>query len=318
MGRKIIKSSSCINCKTELSGENYCPNCGQINDIKRPSLISFIIESLGNFFAFDSKFFRTIGHLFWRPGKVALEYVDGKRTKWMKPVRLYFLSSLLFLFLGGINNEDSIVQVQGLNRQELPEAVPEEIAENLKDSTDLMAWKDENGIQKIYSYLESHPDANIDSAFVEMELRQSWWNLFLFKQFKKQFSMKEGEFSRFLETKAFWILFLFLPIFSFFLKLVYNSKDIYYLEHLYFAFYTQSAFFLILSLTNINKLSIGIPMFNTLSLIGFALYLFLAMRNFYQQGIGKTILKYIIINLAFIIIGFFFFLITLIIGYIAF
>lgn len=317
MSKKVKKTPSCKNCKQSLSGENYCPECGQINDERRPSLWSFIIESLGNFFAFDSKFFQTIWHLFKRPGKVALEYMEGKRVAWMKPVRLYFLSSLIFLFLGGLTGENNIVEVSGLDDDKTKNSIEKGDTNAVSDSTKY-SWKGENGFQKIYSYVEENPKTDRKSAFEEMEVEDSWWNQFLFNQFKKQMEMEGKDFTQFLETKTFWILFIFLPLFSFWLKLFYRQKDIYYLEHLYFAFYTQSAFFILLSLSSINEMLFNIPYFNSLSIIGFLVYLFLALRNFYQQGTGKTILKFILLNLVYTISAFFFFLLTLIIGFIAF
>ncbi len=318
MSKKVKKTPSCKNCNQSLSGENYCPECGQLNDERRPGLWSFIIESLGNFFAFDSKFFQTIWHLFKRPGKVALEYKEGKKVAWMKPVRLYFLSSLIFLFLGGLGGENDIVEINGIGEDNANVAIEKENSSDILDSTEINSWKEENGLQKIYTYLEIYPDSDQKSAFEEMEIEDSWWNQFLFKQFKKQLKMEQKDFMQFLETKTFWILFMFLPLFSFWLKLLYRRKDIYYLEHLYFAFYTQSAFFILLSITSLNELVVKIPHFNGIVILGFLVYLFLALRNFYQQGIGKTILKFILLNLAYAISALFFFLLTLIIGFIVF
>lgn len=319
MSKKVEKTPSCINCETPLSGENYCPECGQINDNRRPGLGAFILESLGNFFAFDSKLFKTIAHLFWRPGKVAEEYVQGKRVSWMKPVRLYFLSSLIFLFLGGIGGENSVVKI---NPGKSPKA---DISENtdsineVSDSNAAEAWKlEKSDFQKMSIYMPYHSKISVDSALTEMEIENGWWNRFVFKLVQKQYNMEREDYIRFLESKTFWILFLFLPLFSFSLKLVYKSKDFYYLEHLYFAFYTQSAFFIILSLSNLNDLLIDIPLFNLISIIGFAIYLFLALKNFYKQSVGKTILKFLVLNLAYVLFAIFFLTSTVIIGYIAF
>lgn len=323
MKRKVKKTEACINCHNPLVGENYCPECGQVNDERRPALGSFIAESLGNFFAFDSKFFRTIGYLFWKPGKVALEYVNGKRTAWMKPVRLYFLSSILFLFLGRIDSDPSsnIINIQGDDpKPPKTESAIGQTNEDLEAPEDSLEynWQDDNGIQKIYSYVETYPKRDIDSSFTEMELKRSWFNEFFFNQVQKAFNMEEKEFSRYFQTKIFWILFLFLPMFSFWLKLVYLRKDFNYLEHLYFAFYAQSAFFLLLSLARLNNLTFKVPMINIATVITFSIYLFLALKNFYKQSIGKTILKFLILNLGFVLFSIIFFLLTVLVVYLAF
>lgn len=93
------KAQQCPNCEQALQGEAYCPNCGQKNDLRRITLWNFISESLSNFFAIDGRFFHTFRQLFSAPGKVPKDFLHGKRNRYMNPIRVYFLSSLLLLFV---------------------------------------------------------------------------------------------------------------------------------------------------------------------------------------------------------------------------
>ncbi|MDZ7845872.1 MAG: DUF3667 domain-containing protein [Owenweeksia sp.] len=84
------KTEQCPNCNQPLSGENYCSNCGQKNDVQRLTMWHMVRESLSNFFSFDGRFFRTLYQLFRYPGKVPHDYMMGKRMRYMHPFVFIF------------------------------------------------------------------------------------------------------------------------------------------------------------------------------------------------------------------------------------
>ncbi len=95
---------TCKNCETVFEG-NYCPQCGQsIKDFDKP--FSFIFYNfLGDFFAFDTRFFKTFIALLFKPGLLTKEYFDGRRVKYAPPLRIFiFASFILFLLLQGYTN----------------------------------------------------------------------------------------------------------------------------------------------------------------------------------------------------------------------
>lgn len=98
-------------------------------------------------------------------------------------------------------------------------------------------------------------------------------------------------------------LFILLPIFTLFLRFFYIRKKFTYVDHLVFVFHTQTVFFLLFSifyLINFFKESdYIIPIF----LILFLIYLFIAMKKFYQQGIFKTTFKYFLINTVYVVLA---------------
>ena len=93
------QSLTCFSCGTDMAGL-YCLSCGQKNDNFRRSLFGLGWEAFTSLFAFENRIWRTWFFLFTRPGKVAREYCDGRRTHWTSPVRIYiFMSIVLFGFL---------------------------------------------------------------------------------------------------------------------------------------------------------------------------------------------------------------------------
>jgi Protein of unknown function (DUF3667) len=85
----------CENCGTELRG-HYCSNCGQAAIDYRRSFRHVIVDVLDSFLNWDSKFIRTIGLLLWRPGWLTNQFVEGRRVRFLHPLRLYLLVSIVF------------------------------------------------------------------------------------------------------------------------------------------------------------------------------------------------------------------------------
>jgi len=105
------------------------------------------------------------------------------------------------------------------------------------------------------------------------------------------------------------LLFLSLPFFALILKLLYiRRKQFYYVNHAIFTIYLYCAFFiLLLIIFGINQLKamhyLGIYNWLVAFLITWmVIYLYKAMRNFYQQRRAKTIVKFILLNFIMFIV----------------
>ncbi|WP_431472254.1 DUF3667 domain-containing protein [Nonlabens sp. SCSIO 43208] len=99
--RSLIKyrGQECLNCGTPLENiDKYCHQCGQLNTTKRLALKDFFQEFFSNVFSYDSRLWRTIKHLLFKPGHVTKEYCAGKRISYANPFR-FFLSVTIVFFL---------------------------------------------------------------------------------------------------------------------------------------------------------------------------------------------------------------------------
>ncbi len=93
------QSVKCFSCGAEMTGV-FCAQCGQKNDDYRRSILKLTAELIGSFTALESRIWHTWIALLIKPGKVAREFADGKRTKWSSPVRVFLaISIILFGFL---------------------------------------------------------------------------------------------------------------------------------------------------------------------------------------------------------------------------
>jgi hypothetical protein len=89
----------CLNCGEKLL-DTYCHHCGQ-KDLPRRQTMGELIENfIGSFYSFESKFFRTVKFLLFKPGFLPVEYTAGKRESYYHPARAYvFISFVFFLLL---------------------------------------------------------------------------------------------------------------------------------------------------------------------------------------------------------------------------
>ena len=99
MPKKLRKSLKCLNCGTSMEDYNYCPECGQINTTKQVPLKLFFHDILGDYFTFDSRFFRSFIPLLRQPGHLTNEYNSGRRVSYILPLRLYLFVTILFFFI---------------------------------------------------------------------------------------------------------------------------------------------------------------------------------------------------------------------------
>lgn len=86
--------SACLNCGEKLLGD-FCWRCGQeAADFHRP-LRSLAADFLDNVLSLDTKLLRTMGPLFFRPGRLTREYLAGRRASYVRPLKLYLLAALV-------------------------------------------------------------------------------------------------------------------------------------------------------------------------------------------------------------------------------
>lgn len=93
------RGDQCLNCGTPLDKvDKYCHQCGQLNSTKQLALKDFFSEFVSNIFSYDSRGWRTIKHILFKPGYVSKEFINGRRMSYANPFR-FFLSVCIVFFL---------------------------------------------------------------------------------------------------------------------------------------------------------------------------------------------------------------------------
>src|SRR5882724_1488112 len=136
----------CENCGAQLQG-HWCAQCGQAAVNYRRSFRYVIADVLDSFLNWDSKFFTTIALLILKPWRLTNEFLAGKRVRYVNPLRLYLLASILFFFAvnygaKGINFDASKLGPKDradleaeLKKEDLPSSAREKLEALLRDSS---------------------------------------------------------------------------------------------------------------------------------------------------------------------------------------
>ena len=94
-------TNPCLNCGTNVQLE-HCPECGQKVIDPDPTLREFLHELAEEFLHWDGKLFATARLLIARPGQLTLEYLAGKRVRYISPLRVYLTCSVLYFALSAM------------------------------------------------------------------------------------------------------------------------------------------------------------------------------------------------------------------------
>lgn len=97
-GHPVRAVSACRNCGCERV-EVFCPQCGQENADPVVPLGEMAREVFCEFTSTDAKLWVTIRPLLTRPGLLTTEYLSGKRSAYLGPFKLYFLTSALYFLV---------------------------------------------------------------------------------------------------------------------------------------------------------------------------------------------------------------------------
>ena len=178
-------------------------------------------------------------------------------------------------------------------------------------------------IEDFYSFNEKNPEIiNTKQALNSLGYPVNSWNAFYFEhtvKFRKNINKMQADSGKgFLKSLMSYMsigLFIFLPLFTLVLKLFYFRKHMNYMEHLVFVFHTQTVFFLLLIISNIISLFSDYENAWIFTLL-FLIYLYLAIKKFYNQGRFKTLLKFALLNIIYGSMGAIGFLVISVIAFI--
>jgi len=87
----------CANCGAPMHGP-YCYACGQPEKGMIRQLASVMHDVLDTVFNIDSRVFRSLLPLYFRPGYLTLEYFAGRRVRYVTPFRLFFFLCVISFF----------------------------------------------------------------------------------------------------------------------------------------------------------------------------------------------------------------------------
>jgi hypothetical protein len=291
---------------------------------------------------FDSKFFDSLKLLVTRPGLLSEEYMRGRRHSYLNPVKMYVFTSavffLVFFSLYSVDEQslrfsgvedDFLVKLRSEKAKLLQSAGSKEDSLRIvnfyqvleSDTTDKQKAKTGNAGWLNFTFDSSLQKFKTVSAYDSAQLllpaseRDGWFIRMISRKTVSLLAKYDGRgatlgsliLNKFIHTFP-YILFVSLPLYALFLKLLYiRNKKFYFADHGIFLVHVYIfTFILMLIYFGADELSgmQGLKWLNWLQaalLIYGVVYVFKAMRNFYRQGFGKTLVKFSVFNLLCII-----------------
>lgn len=273
----------CLNCGTPLTGV-YCSHCGQKDIPRRQTIGDLLVNFLGSFTSFESKFFNTFRALLLKPGRIVVDYTAGKRETYYHPARMYvFISFIFFLVLSLIPDEDKVNMTDETGRQ-----LTSEEKRALLDSADVPdRIQFSNGIKTVEQYDSAQAALPADKRDGSVERYISRKMLGLGGEEKTWKSVIEGFTANIPK-----MIFLLMPVFALLLKLLYIRRDFFYSEHLIFTVFYYDFLYLLGTVGLLLSFSSWLEWIQVVLWLYAFFYLYKSMRKVYGQSRGKTILKF--------------------------
>jgi len=305
-----LEIERCKNCEHEFQGR-FCPNCGQeVAEFNRP--FGFLLYDIfGNFFAFDTRLIKTGRDLLLKPGFITAEFFAGRRMRYAPPVRiLVFLSFVLFLLLQTLSNRSL---QQSLDSTANPSIKQSDTVSLDVNNLTISAINtndealDSNRIKKNIPFTFNAEESmreniqelanDFDDEILQAETPEDRRQMETYSNLLK---MPEVLISKVLDLLS-WMFFALVPIFALILELFFWPPKNRYIKHLIFSTHFHSfQFFIFIVVAALVLIFPTTPLWLMgIIILSIPVYLFVAIRKFYQQGIGKSLRKFVAISLLY-------------------
>lgn len=271
-------ADACKNCGTATHG-NYCHQCGQPVHVHVPSAREFLHEFLGHYVALEGKLWKSLALLLFKPGFLSREYIEGRRVRYLEPLRLYLSFSIIFFALVKFSGVELFETDAFVTPPAQSAPAPERTANS------------ELGVIA----------AGQSETFDEFRLRMVRWAAAIDPVFGSKldrFTSQPVPVQQEAVKRAFfgyapYAMFALMPVFAAYLKLLYLGSGRRYGEHFLFALHTNAfAFFMLGVLILLPK---DWDFIRFLLNAWLVFYLPTAMRRVYGGGRMVTGLRWLVL-----------------------
>lgn len=119
--------AACLNCGSQMDGR-FCAECGQPANIHR-TLGHMVAEVLRGIFNLDTRAWKTLPLLLFRPGTLTRSYIHGQRARYISPLAMFLLSVFTMFVVFGFTNGSRIGVSDPVQRAAALEEARTEIGE---------------------------------------------------------------------------------------------------------------------------------------------------------------------------------------------
>lgn len=236
-------------------------------------------DLLDDLFNLDSRLWRSVAPLLFRPGFLTAEYLAGKRARYLPPFRMYLVFSLTFFALSSLFGGELRLAADA------DEIAPNQAAELAGGAPATEVAVSDLGCAELADAVPAQWRDEVSSACASI-------------------AQDSGGFGAAVRNNVPTMMFLLIPVVAAIMKLIYPLTGRRYIEHLVFCLHVHALFFLVLTLGFIlEKLVVVAPSLlgpAEVIVIAGALYLFgyvfLALLRVYRQSKLVTLGKYALLG----------------------
>jgi hypothetical protein len=326
----------CENCDALLTGR-WCSQCGQAAIDYRRSFRHVIVDALDSFLNFESKFFATIGWLIARPWHLTNQFLAGRRVRYVHPLRLYLLVSILFFFVINYWGKSIHADPSKLSAEDRAEIAADLDKENIPPEVKarVRGALDAKGLTKPEASTSPSPDAATTpqatatalpspsatsptpsgdfGPFLQIDKPASeGFEKWLEQRAKEKMGEHGSKMALFIATlfsNLPYMMLCCIPLFALVLKVLYVRKRIFYIDHLVYALHIHSFAYLAIMLIVLITIGLNRSIPGTLAgwiiaalWITFAVQVFLSIRRVYRQGWFFTVFKFFLGGFVYLIV----------------
>lgn len=237
--QKIREDKICRNCGSFVE-KVYCPECGQKNTETRKSFYLLLSDFMAGLTNYDNSFWRTARYLITSPGKPAVDYIAGRRKSYINPVQLYLFSSFVVFFMIAI----------------LPGSGANEVKKVKKGRIVTIGFDSGRGSLQDEQYGMLSSVAQLDSIHrlrppkERIPTTQYYYYKFVLRAADKVNNDIE-ELNGFLVDNLSKAIFIYMPVFAFFLWLFHGKKRWLYFDSCVFTLYFFSLIMIVSCICNL-------------------------------------------------------------------
>lgn len=235
----------------------FCARCGQRAVPPHPSIREFVGEAFAELTGWDGKFVETFKLLLAKPGAVTRQFIEGRRVRFISPVRLYLWMSLIYFVVAA--------------------AAPDLAPPGMQSTFSVGAGTGAD--------VSSPPSRDSIAAAVARAPR--WLTPIVRRGLEDPKGMKRSM----LENMP-RVVFVLLPIFALILDVFYRRYR--YPAHLYFSIHFHTLVFMVLAVAEVAKFTHAFYFAAAVTIaaqLAIPLYAVIALRGMYGGGYAATMAK---------------------------
>lgn len=226
------RSERCLNCGEELTGP-FCAQCGQRDIPPYPSVRELVTDAFWELSGWDGRFAATARTLVKAPGLLTVDFLEGRRARYISPLRLYLLASLVYFLAAAaapkLRPGDGLIVSTSITDTVHTTAGIRQVNNAVRDATNgvLTAQERDSALEKI----KKAPP--------------------VIRPILRRFIADQKGFQRSLIEMMPRVLFALVPVYAAIIAIFYRKRK--YPEHLYFGLHLHAFIFVALTLSAAAK-----------------------------------------------------------------